>query len=174
MVLVVLAIVWAAVLLPPVLRARAEGRPGDSIGSFRHQLHVLKRTAPTAVAPANSLTAAAARRQPQVTPTRPAQAPSARPARTYTPDSARRARTLRRRRDVLLALMAAMGVTFLLGFLGISVMWSLHVLFDVAFAGYVVMLVRIRNAAAERDMKLRFLPGPVSAEPALLLRRSAN
>ena len=170
MVLVVLAIVWAAVLLPPLFRARAEGRPGDSIGSFSHQLHVLKRTAPTSVAPANSLSASVAVRRPA-----PAAVPApARPARTHTPDSIRRARTLRRRRDVLLALMAAMGVTFLLGFLGLGVMWTLHVLFDLAFAGYVVLLVRIRNAAAERDMKLRFLPGPVQAEPALLLRRSAN
>jgi hypothetical protein len=155
-----------------MMRARAEGRPADSIGSFRHQLHVLKRTAPTAVAPANSLSARIADRRPA--PAGVATVANPRPARTYTPDSVRRARTLRRRRDVLLALMAAMGVTFLLAIMGLSALWTLHVLFDAAFGAYVVMLVRIRNAAAERDMKLRFLPGAVHAEPALLLRRSAN
>ena len=38
MVLVVLAVVWAVVLIPPWLRSRAEGRPGDSIGAFHRQL----------------------------------------------------------------------------------------------------------------------------------------
>ena len=164
--LLVIAMIWAVVIVNWVMHARAEARPADSIGTFRHQLHVLKRTAPPAVSPANSLSA---RRQAPAAP-----APTYRMARTYSPDNIRRARTLRRRRDVLLALLAAMGVTFVLGFLGVSAMWGLHVLFDAAFAGYVAMLVRMRNMAAERDMKLRFLPGPVQAEPALLLRRSAN
>ncbi len=178
MLLVALAIIWAAVLIPPMLRARAEGRPADSFGTFRHQLHVLKRTAPPAVAPANSLSASVvARRQAQAQAQAKAKTAQVAPQRAVgipNPESVRRARTLRRRRDVLLALMAASGVTFLLAFLGLSVLWTLHLLFDIAFAGYVVMLVRIRNAAAERDMKLRFLPGAVQAEPALLLRRSAN
>ena len=164
--LLVIAIIWAVVIGQAVMRARAEGRPADSIGTFRHQLHVLKRTAPPAVPPANSLSA---RRQAQAAP-----AVAHRMARSYSPDNVRRARTLRRRRDVLLALLAAMGLTFLLGFLGVGAMWGLHVVLDAAFAGYVAMLVRMRNVAAERDMKLRFLPGPVQAEPALLLRRSAN
>jgi hypothetical protein len=165
-VLLVIAIIWAVVLGHWVISTRAEGRPGDSIGTFRHQLYVLKRTAPPVVPPANSLSA---RRQAPAAP-----APTYRMARNYSPDNVRRARTLRRRRDVLLALLAAMGITFVLAVLGLSALWGLHLILDVAFAGYVAMLVRMRNAAAERDMKLRFLPGPVQAEPALLLRRSAN
>jgi hypothetical protein len=39
----------------------------------------------------------------------------------------------------------------------------------------VALLINLRNQAAEREMKLRFLPGgEPMAEPALLLRRSAN
>src|SRR5205823_6092627 len=45
-VLVVLAVVWAVVLIPPWLRSRAEGRPGDSIGAFHRQLTTLERTSP--------------------------------------------------------------------------------------------------------------------------------
>jgi hypothetical protein len=169
-VLVVLAIVWAAVLIPPMLRARAEGSPADSIGNFRRQLRVLQRTAPRAVAPANTLTAARPiYRAPQAVPTY-------RLARTFTPESSRRARTLRRRRDVLVALMAGMGLTFVLALLpGFEVLWGAHLLIDAAFVAYVAMLVRMRNLAAEREMKLRFLPGAtVHREPALALRRSAN
>lgn len=169
MVLVVLAIVWAAVLIPPMLRARAEGSPADSIGNFRRQLKVLQRTAPRAVAPANTLAATPRYVAPQPVPTY-------RLARTFTPESSRRARTLRRRRDVLFALMAGMGLTFLLALLpGFEVLWGAHLLIDAAFVGYIAMLVRMRNLAAEREMKLRFLPGAtVSREPALALRRSAN
>ncbi len=164
--LLVIAIIWAVVIGQAVMRARAEGSPADSIGTFRHQLYVLKRTAPHAVSAANSLSG---RRQAQAPP-----APTYRMARNYSPDTVRRARTLRRRRDVLLALMAAMAVTLFLAVLGFGAFWAVHVLMDLAFGGYVAMLVRMRNVAAERDMKLRFLPAPVQPEPALLLRRSAN
>ncbi len=171
MVLVVLAIVWAAVLIPPMLRARAEGSPADSIGSFRRQLHVLQRTAPSAVAPANSL---GVPRYPA-----PAPVPTYQMARTFSPspEASRRARTLRRRRDVLLALLAAMGLTFVLALVpGFGMLWGAHLVLDVAFLGYVGLLVRMRNLAAEREMKVRFLPTPANAQPqpALLLRRSAN
>jgi hypothetical protein len=42
-VLVILATLWAVVLLPPLLRSRAE-RANDSIGDFNHRLDVLGRT----------------------------------------------------------------------------------------------------------------------------------
>ncbi len=170
MVLVVLAMVWAAVLIPPMLRARAEASPADSIGSFRRQLNTLRRTAPPAVPAANSL---GLPRYPS-----PVPVPTYQMARSYSPspDASRRARTLRRRRDVLLALLAAMGLTFVLAFVpGFGMLWGAHFVLDLAFLGYVGLLVRMRNLAAEREMKLRFLPGPaVQAEPVLALRRSAN
>src|SRR3546814_9095948 len=46
LVLVILAMIWAAVLVPPYLQNRRESRPGDSIASFRNQLSVLERTTP--------------------------------------------------------------------------------------------------------------------------------
>ena len=42
-VLLVLAVLWAVVLLPPMLRSRAE-RANDSIGDFNYRLDVLGRT----------------------------------------------------------------------------------------------------------------------------------
>ncbi|MGI8984016.1 MAG: hypothetical protein ACR2HM_05725, partial [Acidimicrobiales bacterium] len=46
LVLLVLAGIWAAVLIPPAVRARAEGRPGDSVHNFKRQLSVLRRAGP--------------------------------------------------------------------------------------------------------------------------------
>jgi hypothetical protein len=159
-VLLFLAVIWAAVLVPPLLRARAEGRPADSIGNFRRQLHVLQRTGPGYVPPANTLRAGM----------------SLVPRPPVSSDATRRARTLKRRRDVLFGLLGAMGGSLLLGFVpSLRVLWGLHLVLDVLFAGYVALLVRMRNVAAEQEMKLRFIPrASAAAEPALLLRRSAH
>jgi len=190
LVLLVLAGIWAAVLIPPAVRARAEGRPGDSISNFRRQLTVLHRTTPhagrssgadlrhrfhgpTAVAPVHGPLRSTATHP---TPLRPQLAPT----RGGTP-SAARSRTIRRRRDVLTALLVAVVATFLLALLvGSSLVWGAHLLGDVLLVAYVALLVHQRNVAAERAMKVRFLPQAARLEPALLraepalLRRSAN
>lgn len=164
-VLVVLAVIWGAVLVPPAMRARAESRPADSIGNFRRQLSVLRRTGPSVVVPAHPLRVP---RHPiaPVTPLR---------TRPYTPEGARRARTLKRRRDVFRLLLGAMGLTLVIGLLPpFRAVLGVHVLVDVAFLGYVAMLIQARNAAAEREMKLRFLPATAQPDNVLLLRRPAN
>lgn len=167
MVLLVLAVIWGAVLVPPMLRARSESRPADSIGNFRHQLSVLRRTGPSVVAPANPL------RIPRYA--APVPAPTYQMARSYSRDGARRARTLKRRRDVLFTLLGIMATTLVLGLLPpFRVLLTVHVISDIAFAGYVLMLIQARNAAAEREMKLRFLPATSQPDNVLLLHRSAN
>jgi len=196
LVLLVLAGIWAAVLIPPAVRARAEGRPGDSISNFRRQLTVLRGTGPHR-AGVGGRTAGGDHwyrpngSTPALTPvhgplrsTRATVTPHRAPVRgvrTASPASAARSRTIRRRRDVLMALFAAAVATLALGLLfSIGVMLIVHVIADVLLVAYVALLVHQRNAAAERDLKVRFLPqahrlDPVMlrAEPALL-RRSAN
>ena len=160
MVLLVLAIVWAIVLLPPALRARAEGRPADSILHFRTQLTTLQKTGPRRGHPAAlPATSAAAAMQARAI------------ARSSGPS-----RVQKRRRDILVGLMAAMGISLVLGAIpALRILLLVHLLADALFVGYVALLVRMRNAVAEREMKLSFLPGPAPhVEPALLLRRSAN
>jgi hypothetical protein len=170
-VLIVLVAVWAAFLLPPILRARAEHRPSGSISDFRRQLHVLARSAP----------AGNVAREPQViagrvVPMRPAQvrgpvAPGTQPLRL-----GRNRTTIKRRRDVFVGLLVAMVGSLVLGVLPpLRILWSIHVVIDILFAAYVGTLVYLRNLAAEREMKVRFLPtGPAAyqPEPALLLRRT--
>jgi hypothetical protein len=47
LVLIVIAAVWAAVLIPPLLRSRVENRPNSSVTDFRRNLSRLQRTVPT-------------------------------------------------------------------------------------------------------------------------------
>jgi hypothetical protein len=44
LVLVILAVMWILVLVPPLLRSRSDGRPNTSISSFQQQLRTLQRT----------------------------------------------------------------------------------------------------------------------------------
>lgn len=162
MVLLVLAGIWAAVLVPPVLRARAEGRAVDSIGSFRRQLRVLERSGPTT--PAWPVTATAAPLGPSANGLMLMSGP---PRETIA---------RKRRREVFKALLVAIGGSLVLGAIpSLRLMWGVHLVLDVLFVGYVVLLIRMRNIAAERDLKVRYLPRAVPApEPALALRRSAR
>jgi hypothetical protein len=168
-VLLILAIVWAVVLVPPWLRNRSESRPSDSISSFRRQLSVLERTTPGAIPGATPLR-------------RPPPAPVAPPAPYVHPAIARRQRAIaakrlarKRRRDIFTGLLVLMVATLGLSFVpSLQVLRTVHLVLDVLFVAYVALLVRVQRVAAEREMKVHYLPGSVAAEPALLLRRSAN
>ncbi|HEX9549343.1 MAG TPA: hypothetical protein VF942_18520 [Acidimicrobiales bacterium] len=79
---------------------------------------------------------------------------------------ARRRQSQKRRRDVLMALMAGMGGSFLLSMVhGLRIMLLVNVMIDLIFVGYIALLIRLRNLAAEREVKLMFLPPSQSAAP---------
>lgn len=188
MVLVVLAIMWIAVLLPTALRARLEGRPADSISAFRTQLAVLRRARPAPPAPASGATDWA---RGQTTTNRSGAAVTylaahraqaagrvAPPVHTRAFAAAGlpspRSRALRRRRDILVGLLATAAITLGLGLLpALHTLLLVHLAVDALLVAYVALLIRQRTLAAEREMKVRFLPGPHSIEP-VLLRRSVN
>ena len=152
-VLLILALVWAVFLVPQLLRARAEGSAADSIGAFRQQLFHLSRTTPAADG------------------TWPQPALGS-PYDQYRP---RRSEVRRRRRQILVGLLAAMSGTLVLGLIpGLQVLLLLHLVLDVLCAAYVALLVRARNLAEERNAKVRYLPSAAEPEPTLLLRSSAN
>lgn len=46
-VLLAVATVWLAVIIPPLLRSRVENRPNSSVTDFRRQLSTLQRAVPT-------------------------------------------------------------------------------------------------------------------------------
>ena len=80
-------------------------------------------------------------------------AASARP-----PDAYARHRARRRRRDTLGVLTLFFATTVLIGFIpGASVAWVLSLVSGLALAGYVALLVRMRQMAEERERKLHYL-----------------
>jgi hypothetical protein len=176
LVLVILGVIWAAVLVPPYLQNRREHRPGDSIASFRHQLSVLERATPEG-------RARNVARIDQYRDRTPAAAAMARAGygaqatayRRPAPRSAmamRRAEARRRRRDVFLTLLGAVGVTFVLAIALGGMVWGLQVVADLSLLGYTAMLVRLQQEAAEKELKVRFLePTHLRSAEQPLLRR---
>jgi len=165
-VLLLLALVWGA-LLVSWLRSRSATGFSDSVGSFRRHLNVLERTTPATVRPANRLVEPMPRYSPAPS-ARPMASPSARLNRPVAANAAalRRRQTQKRRRDAFFALLAgAVGSLALALVAGLSVMWSVQVLFDLMLGAYVVILVQLRNRAAEREMKLRYMAPARAVRP---------
>lgn len=160
MVLFILAVIWAAVLLPPYLQNRSESRPADSISSFQHQLSVLERRS----TPLGARSGLSPR-------PRYASSPYALSAARLSRDEARK-----RRRDVLFTLAGAAGVTLLLAFVMGGRVWGLHLLCDALLGGYVFLLAQANQRQIERNIKVRSLPvhRGRQTEPALLFRRSGS
>ena len=179
LILLVLAALWAVVLLPPLLRSRsARATASDSIGEFSHKLGVLSRTngnAPSApvaaVAPAvrrNPLSVAPA---PRVAPAAPRYAtrPVRAPRETFRPP----ADATKRRADVMRILVATVAVTFALAYFTDSpLLWGVQILADVCLVAFVGLLVWSRNRQALRAEKVRYLPQ--RRQPELALRRTAS
>ncbi|MGH8918514.1 MAG: hypothetical protein ACRD0H_09285, partial [Actinomycetes bacterium] len=132
------------------------------MGTFRWHLRVLEQTGPARVRPANRLRSDGSippYRPPPGTRRVPPSGPGRRP--TMQPGSAQsasRRESQRRRRDVLLVLMLGVFATLVLVVAVGSVFVPLQLICDGLLGAYVALLVRMRNLAAERDMKLSYLP----------------
>ena len=177
LVLVILGLIWGFVLIPPYLQTRRESRPSDSIASFRQQLSVLERTTPGSRSSNLARLDVGRYDIPRYdTRSNVSQLAAARPGSGRRPSAAamRRAEVRRRRRDVFVTLLGAVGVSFALAVVLGGSVWMLHFLIDAAFLAYVAMLVSIQQQSAEREMKVRHLP-PTAARrqqaPQLAMRR---
>jgi hypothetical protein len=168
-VLLVLAVLWGIVLIPPALRNRAEARQGRSVANFRKRLEVLAPPAvplasrpATAVRPAGSAPPRmAVVAEPGLRRTLPPPAPS-KPGPALRPS---RAAVLRRRRQVFgsLTLAAVASLALAVAFPGLRlVAGSVHLLAGVALAAYVAGLRRLHQLARERTAKVRYLPVAVA------------
>jgi hypothetical protein len=126
-VFVVLGLMWAAVLIPPVLRARAERR-AEFIDSFRQQMGALgnKTLAGQVVADAHDAEAAA--RRP--------------------------GRAVKRRRDILGGLLGAMIGAFVLGAVpSLRIVWGLGMFLLNLFIAYIALLAHQRNVARRQSVR---------------------
>jgi hypothetical protein len=153
---VCLAIVWAAFLVPPMLRKHREGRPASSVVSFRRQLSTLERATPGTT----------------LRPVAHRSAPGARPVASARPSA--RADVVKRRRDILVGLLGATAFTFLLFVVAAG---ALTFLLFAASAGalgaYVYALVQIRRRAEEAAVKVRVLR-PQAFGQSAAVRRTVN
>jgi hypothetical protein len=184
-VLLVLVLVWAVVLVPSLLKRTAERR-SDSIGAFHRHLRVLQRTTPGSGAPERALAASgdfermarAADGEDHAVSERQGIAEASPNSATRTVvqrcDPYFRAGACKRRRDVVIVLVSAVLVTAAIGALPAArpILIITPVLVAVLVA-YVALLLRMRNRAVEREMKLRYLPEPIDRQPAMVIRRAA-
>ena len=178
LVIVILGLIWGFVLIPPYLATRRESRPSDSIASFRQQLSVLERTTPgtgaTDLARLDVGRYEAPRYEPRSNVSQLAARSSANRRPAPSPAALRRAEVRRRRRDVFVTLLGAVGVSFALAFVLGGSVWMLHFLIDAAFVAYVILLVSIQQQSMEREAKVRHLPPTAQrrdAAPQLAVRR---
>lgn len=175
LVLAILAAIWAAVLLPPYLQNRRDTRPGDSIATFRTQLSVLERTTPGSRSGSLARLDVGRYEPPRYVPPAARRSPG-RPSPSHA--AMRRSEARRRRRDVFLTLLGAVGVTFVLAFAMGGSVWMLHFAIDAAFLAYVGLLVAIQQQSIDRETKVRYIdldaPRRTAPEPQLLLRRSGS
>jgi hypothetical protein len=182
-VLLVLALIWAGVIVLWIRSRAASGEFGDSVGMFSQHLHVLERTGPTTVVAANRMRGPSLAAQSPYRPVPRGQGaarmsgPVTTGSMRQQPMSAaalRRRQSRKRRRDVLFSLVGAAGFTLFLGVIpGMHKLLYLNLVIDLLLAGYVALLVKVRNLAAERSAKLTWLPR-VQPVPSGAVRRGTG
>lgn len=124
--LIILGALWAAVLVPPLLRARSERNSG-AIGDYAHTLGVLK----TSNRKVTSM---------------PRTAAGLVDGSMHNQSFSKEAMKKKRRRDVFTGLLASAGVTFLLAvFVGSPIIWTIHILCDLALGAYVFLLLQMKE-----------------------------
>jgi len=138
-VIFILGLIWAAVLIPPILRARSAQPRSDSVGDFRYRLRMLGQT--------NGFHH---HRSDRTSMAQPVFAPATRPGRQSPAQ--------KRRQDVLLVLLGVCAGTLFLAVLSrMTVLFGLHLLADGLLAGYVYLLIQYKHRAQEQRTKVRFL-----------------
>lgn len=149
LVILILLALWGAVLLPPILRARAEsgsapGGIGDFVGRLRSGLGQGRH------------------HDGALPPLQPIMGPVGGPGPAL--GSGMRApggmsQMQRRRRDVLIGLLAAAGLTFLMAFMaGSIVFWVFQLLADSLLAGYMLLLLQLKAKRQQRRQQTRPAP----------------
>jgi hypothetical protein len=162
-VLIILAVLWAVVLVPPLLRSRGQ-RSADSIVDFNYKLDML-----------GHMNGSRRRRRRELAPALPAAMPAARPLAPapYGEPSTASQRSVRRRRAVLQVLAGSVIATLMLA-TGAHALafWVLQIAVDVLAAAYVALWAWVRSLEADRIEKVRYIPE--LRVPELALRRSAS
>jgi hypothetical protein len=168
-VLIILAVLWAVVLVPPLLRSRSQ-RNADSIVDFNYKLDVLGKTngnvdLPQTVTPPSPPTFS---RDPLAV-----TAPRAPRPTLVVPSAGAAQRSAKRRRDLVRGFSVAIAGSLLLAAVtGSPAAWALQMVVDLLAGTYALLWAWSRSAQAERAEKVRYMPE--LRVPELALRRSAS
>jgi hypothetical protein len=139
-VILILGLIWAAVLIPPILRARSQQPRSDSVGDFHYKLSLLGHTNGTHRT-----------RPDRVSTSRPVFAPA-------RPRPAKQSQTQRRRQEVLFILIGISAGTLFLALLSrMTPLFVVHLLADALLVGYIYLLIQYKQRASEQHSKVRFL-----------------
>jgi hypothetical protein len=178
----ILIAIWGVFLGVMWVRRRAEFRSDSSIGAFQRQLSVLRRNSERiyGVAPPTENSYddyAEPRYRPQPArfdaPRSFGQSPTSPATGLVQKDPYFRREARERRRDVMFILVSACIGTGLIAIIPAArVALFVTAALAVVLAAYVVLLVRLRAQAMERQMKLRYMPQH-EAQPAYVDRRVA-
>jgi hypothetical protein len=159
-VLLILAVLWAAVLVPPALRSRSENRRGEAIGPLNLRLGS-KRNAPPSL---SSSFGSAFNRPPSAGAFRPAALPTRQVGSGRAGMPGQMTPAQKRRRDILGILVGGAGLSLAVAlFTGMMAMWFVHLSVDVLLVAYVFLLVQMKQrnqAVAVRNT----LPPPIPIE----------
>lgn len=137
-VIVLLALVWAAVLVPSVVRARLSTSPADGVRRFEHTMGLIEST-----------------RRPKP----PASGRWIMVPRNTSSSARRRARIVRRRRQMFVRMLAFAGTTLILGLLPhLHILLFLHVATDASIAYFVLRLVRLKTTERKGTRLLVAVP----------------
>lgn len=172
-----LAVVWAIVLLPEVLRKLSGVRSSDTIRSFNQQLAVLGRSG-SRRAPERRAPSLGTDSYSNVIDLGSRTGGPARPVATPRPVPAS---VRRRRQEVLMVLGAAAVLTLLCTVAFGGLFLVLHLLADAMLITYIVMLAKLNQATAARGVERSVAGSPLGGmeratvgRPVPAARRIAN
>ena len=145
-IIILLAGLWASILLPGVLRTRRDISAVNSVHSFERTMNMLAHRCSTGTTPA-------------------AASPPGRHVLVLDDPASvagyrSRTRMRRRQRAALAQLGSAASVTGGLAVLVGGLLWPLFCISATAFAGYALLVAQVRSREAERARKIRRIAHP--------------
>lgn len=186
LVILVLVVLWAAVLIPPILRSRSSSGSGgisdfmDGLRSLGRHGHASSRRDGVLHGPVGGPTVG---RRPSLVPGGSGARQPIAPPLAYRPMPGGVSPMQRRRRNVLVALVGAVVVTFLLALVGGWIFWALFLLAAALLGLYVYALVHLKQQVRARHAPpKRVFATPVDVEDdapkvgdnVILLRRNVG
>jgi hypothetical protein len=134
-VLIILGALWAAVLVPPLLRAHSDSK-STTIGDLSNKLGVLNKNRSSIKLKTSTYSSLVPHRGP------------VKPLNT-------KAKSAKRKKEVLLVLSIACAVTFVIAFFTSNIaLWVLNIVIDICLASYIYILLKLEEIKKQHHKSL--------------------